>query len=354
MIDAMTERVVSAQEIASLKSPYLKHVAGSLQSSGLAPLPPTQLRPKGSVFVSTADDLEKALASKQGLIIATENIVNGELKSTEETAIFSTPSISAAMAVVLPLFDKKSMRFHKGIHATAVIDPSAKIDSTAHIGPYAVIGADTVIGKNARIGSHAVIENEVTIGDGCILHPHVYVAAQSLIGHRVEIHAHSSIGSDGFGYVQAPDKKRYKIPQIGRVVLEDDVEIGANCAIDRATIFETRIRRGTKLDNLVHIAHNCELGEDCAFAAGFMMAGSTKIGDRFMCGGDVVVADHLEITHDVILGGRSGVTNDIKEPGAYAGFPLEPMRDSLRTLTNLTKLTDMRKQLADIKKKLGM
>lgn len=354
MIGSMTERVVSAQEIAGLKSPYIQHVAGSLQSSGLAPLPPSHLRPKGSVFVSTAEDLKKALAAQQGLIIATENILTSDVKPTGETAIFSTPSISAAMAVVLPLFDKKSKRFHQGIHPTAVIDPSASIESSAQIGAYAVIGADTVIGKQTRIGSHVVIENEVTIGDHCIFHPHVYIAAQSQIGHRVEIHAHASIGSDGFGYVQAPDKKRYKIPQIGRVVLEDDVEIGANCTIDRATIFETRIRRGTKLDNLVHIAHNCELGEDCAFAAGFMMAGSTKIGDRFMCGGDVVVADHLEITNDVLLGGRSGVTNDIKEPGAYAGFPLEPMRDSLRTLTNLTKLTEMRKQLADIKKKLGM
>ena len=223
MIDVMKERVVSAQEIAGLKSPYVKHVSGSLQSTGLSPLPPANMRSGGSVFVSNPDDFQKALASHQGLIFALESLVSGSLAPAEKSAVFSTPSISAAMAVVLPLFDKKPSPFFPGGHATAVIEPSAKLDPSVQGGPYAVIGADTVIGKNTRVSSHVVIENEVSIGANCIFHPQVYVSAQSEIGQRCEIHAHANIGSVGFGYVQGPDKKRNKITQIVIVILENDM-----------------------------------------------------------------------------------------------------------------------------------
>jgi len=154
--------------------------------------------------------------------------------------------------------------------------------------------------------------------------------------------------------VKAHDQRQHKIPQLGIVVLEDFVEFGANCAVDRATLGETRIGEGTKFDNLCHVAHNCQIGRHSVYAAGFFVAGSSTIGDHFMVGGTTAVGDHLQISDNVTLGGRSVVTSDIPKAGAYAGYPLEPFAEARRTLVNLTYVTKMRKQLLQIQKHLGL
>jgi UDP-3-O-[3-hydroxymyristoyl] glucosamine N-acyltransferase len=269
-------------------------------------------------------------------------------------ALYATPSISAAMALVLPFLDAKKARFSEGHHPTAVVDPTAQIGRDVQLGPYAVIGAFAQVGDGCLIGSHAVVERGAVVGAGTILHPHVYIGAYCQLGKSCEIHPHATIGSDGFGFIQGPDQKRNKIPQVGIVIIEDLVEIGANTTVDRSTLGETRIGSGTKFDNLCHVAHNCKIGKNNVFAANFSIAGSSEIGDNCTFGGQAAIADHVIVGSSIMIGGRSGLTKDVTEPGVYAGFPLEPIKDAVRTLSSLPHLTSLRKQVAQIRKHLGM
>jgi len=246
-------------------------------------------------------------------------------------------SIPEAMSFILPLFDPRQNfdlldfenRSGAWIHKTAQIAPSAKIFPTA------IIGAGCQIGAYSEIRPHVTIEPLCRIGDYCI------------------IHSGTVIGSDGFGFYKDPKSQQIsKIAQIGNVEIGNHVEIGSNCSIDRATITSTRIGDHTKLDNLVHIAHNSQIGKSSFFAAGFMCAGSVTIGDHFACGGNVVVSDHVTICDHVTIGGNSVVTKDITKSGAYLGFPLQPWKDGLRTLTNLTHITEMRRELTDLTKSI--
>jgi UDP-3-O-[3-hydroxymyristoyl] glucosamine N-acyltransferase len=217
-----------------------------------------------------------------------------------------------------------------------------------------VIGAGAVIADDCCIGAHVVVENEVTIGAGTLLHPHVFVGAGCRIGTGCEIHPHTTVGSDGFGYAVGRDGRPQKISHLGIVTIGDSVEIGGNCAIDRATLASTYIRSGTKLDNICHIAHNCDLGENGFYTAGFMMAGSTTIGKGFMTGGNSVVGAHLTLADNVILAGRSTVTNDVREGGQYGGYPLQPLKDALKTIVSIGQLNDIRRNLNKVMKHLGL
>jgi UDP-3-O-[3-hydroxymyristoyl] glucosamine N-acyltransferase len=308
--------------------------------------------PNTLVFASTPEMLAQALKGQPSILVLLEKLTAQPIEFAG--ALFSTPSIPAAMALILPLFDRKKSRFHQGHHPKSIADSTAKIGENVSLGAYSVIGAHVQIGDGCLIGAHAVIEPGAIVGAGTILHPHTFVGAECRIGKNCEIHPQTSIGSDGFGYTQGPDQKRHKIPQLGIVVLEDNVEIGSACAIDRATIGETRIGEGTKVDNLCHIAHNCKIGKNNAITACFSIAGSSEIGDNCIFGGQAGVGDHIKVGSDMIFAARSGVTKDILKSGAYGGFPLEPMRDAVRTLANLPNLTSLRKQVAQIRKHLGM
>jgi UDP-3-O-[3-hydroxymyristoyl] glucosamine N-acyltransferase len=222
------------------------------------------------------------------------------------------------------------------------------------LGPYCVIGAGATIGDGCCIGAHSVVENGARVGAGTILHPHVFVGAGCELGRDCEVHPHTSIGSDGFGYAVGASRRPRKIPHLGNVSIGDEVEIGSNCAIDRAKLASTYIRSGTKLDNICHIAHNCDLGEDGFYTAGFMMAGSTKIGRRFMTGGNSVVSAHLTLADDVVLAGRSSVTSDVTEAGHYGGYPLQPLKEAMRTLAALGQLAGMRRSLNRVLRHLQM
>jgi len=260
---------------------------------------------------------------------------------------FSVSSVPMGMAVLLKHFDRKRERFTQWgeRHPTALVHPAATLGSDVLLGPYCVIGANASIGDGCCIGAQVVIENDVRLGAGTILHPHVFVGAGCEIGRDCEVHPHTSIGSDGFGYAVGASRRPQKIAHLGNVIIGDEVEIGSNCAIDRAKLTSTYIRSGTKLDNICHIAHNCDLGEDGFYTAGFMMAGSTTIGRRFMTGGNSVVSEHLTLADDVVLAGRSNVTSDVTEPGQYGGYPLQPLKDALRTTASLGQLNEMRKNL---------
>ena len=241
-----------------------------------------------------------------------------------------------------------------GIHATAVIDPGAVVDGSATIGACVVIEAGARIGTNVVIGAGSYIGSEAVLGAGTRLHPHVYVGSRCRLGMSCIVHAGAVIGSDGFGFAQEAERWE-KIPQLGRVVIGDDVEIGANTAIDRGAIGDTLIGRGVKLDNLIHIAHNVEIGEDTAIAACVGIAGSTRIGRRCTIAGQAGIVGHIEITDDVHITGATVVSHTIREPGTYSsGAPLETYQSWLKNAVRMRQLDGMARRLKKLEQKLSM
>jgi len=345
--------MITAAKIHELPDDIVHYVQGPLGAKVLKILPPEKANPEALVFVSKQEQLEQALKQNASIIIAQKSLT---LPEKAHACFFSTPQVQLAMATVGALFDKKIQRFHQteALHPKSFIHPTARLGKNVIVGPCAVIGEDVQIGDHSIIGANTVIESHAQIGQNTILHPQVFIGAFCEIGSSCEVHPHTTIGADGFGFVPLKNSHPVKIPQIGRVVVEDHVEIGANCTIDRAALTETRIGAGTKIDNLCHIAHNCEIGANSLIAAGFMVAGSSKIGRSFMAGGNAVVSDHVEITDNVMIAGLSGVTKDITEPGQYGGYPLQPLKDSLKTLANMVHLTRMRRQLSQILKHLNL
>ncbi|NQV81257.1 MAG: UDP-3-O-(3-hydroxymyristoyl)glucosamine N-acyltransferase [Alphaproteobacteria bacterium] len=220
------------------------------------------------------------------------------------------------------------------------IDSTARLGSGCTVGHGTVIGANVEIGESTRIGPNVFIERGVVIGRDCIIHDSVTVS-HALIGDRVELHSGVRIGQDGFGF--APDPPRYvSVPQLGRVIIGDDVKIGANSAVDRGTGSDTRIGDHCRIDNLVHIAHNVELGRGCVLAGQVGISGSAKIGDYVVMGGQVGIAGHLTIASGVTLAGKSGVTHDLREPGTYGGFPASPIRAWRTQVVRLRRLAKRR------------
>ena len=309
------------------------------------------------VYASDAGQLSTAVAAGASIVIVQKDVA-GEVAAHGEAlkCAFAVGSVQMGMALLLRHFDRKRERFTQWgeRHATALVHPSATIGRGAVLGPYCVIGAGASIGDDCCIGAHVVVENNVSIGAGTLLHPHVFVGAGCLIGTNCEVHPHTSIGSDGFGYAIDASRRPQKLSHLGIVTIGDSVEIGSNCAIDRGTLASTYIRSGTKIDNICHIAHNCDLGEDGLYTAGFMMAGSTTIGRRFMTGGNSVVGAHLTLADDVVLAGRSTVSANVPESGQYGGYPLQPLKDALKTIVSTGHLNDIRRNLNRVMKHLGL
>ena len=238
-----------------------------------------------------------------------------------------------------------------GIMPGAHVADSAEIDATATIYPGCVVGERVKIGAGTVVYPGVVIYADVMIGRDCILHAQAIVREGCRLADRVILQPSAVIGSDGFGF--APDgSSYYKIPQVGIVILEDDVEIGACSCIDRAALGETRICRGTKLDNLVQIGHNVEIGEDCIIVAQGGIAGSSKIGNHCTFGGQAAVAGHLTVGDNVMIGGRGGATGNVEANQVLSGLPLMPHKQWLRSTMTLPKLPEMRKDIQQLKKRL--
>ncbi|MBI5286681.1 MAG: UDP-3-O-(3-hydroxymyristoyl)glucosamine N-acyltransferase [Deltaproteobacteria bacterium] len=261
-----------------------------------------------------------------------------------------------AFARVLDLFtsgpggtDLKSVPM--GIHPKAELHPTARIGSSPSIYPFVYIGEGVRVGDRVTLFPGVYIGRDVTIGDDVLIYSNVSIREDCRIGNRVIIHCNAVIGSDGFGF--AKDGSRlHKIPQTGIVRIEDDVEIGACVTIDRATLGETAIRRGTKIDNLVQIAHNVEIGEDSIIVAQVGIAGSAKIGSRVELGGQVGVVGHIAIGDDVKVGAQSGVAHDLPSGQVFSGSPAIPHKDWLRAQGIFAKLPEMRKTLLDLERKV--
>lgn len=289
------------------------------------------------VFAETESALAAANASRAGAIITSHT--RAESAGNKPVLLVDHPKLAFARAAEL----LRPIHTQQGIHPSAYVDADASLGDGVFVGPNVVIGPGVNIGAHSRIDAGVVIGPSVHIGEFCHLYPRVVLYSGSQLGDRVIVHAGAVLGSDGFGYVRDSATGAYtQFPQQGRLVIEDDVEIGANTTIDRGALEETRIGRGTKLDNLVHVGHNVAIGRDVVIAAQTGVSGSSTIGDGAIVGGQVGIADHVEIGAGAILGAQAGIPSGkrIHGPGiVFWGTPARPIKDYLKELATLARLT---------------
>lgn len=290
------------------------------------------------VFVDDPKHLGAALRSQSSAIIAGDFAAGSD--GARPLLISHHPKLAFARAA--QLLRKDSAFEFSGVHQTAVIHPTAVLARGVSVDARAVIGSQVEIGEGAHLGAGCAVGGGVRIGRDCEIYPNVTIYPGTTLGDRVIVHAGAVLGSDGFGYVREAKTGRYeKFPQVGRLVIEDDVEIGANTTVDRGALDETRIRRGAKIDNLVHIGHNCEIGEDVVIAAQTGLSGSILIENGAVLGGQVGIGEHARIGEGVMIGGQGGVLPNkiLRGKGiAFWGTPAQPLRAYLRQLAIVARL----------------
>ena len=315
----------------------------SLVLKGFAPADRAQ--PGELTFAENENYFARAAQSAAAAIL-----VDGDFECSQKTLI-RVPNARVAFARVLPLFFPEPA-YAPGIHATAVVAASAKVDPSAHIGAHCVLGEGVRIGPRTVLhgGNHVGAQSQ--LGEEVQLFPNVVVYPGTEIGNRVRIHSGSVVGSDGFGYVQ-DGGAHLKVPQIGNVIIRDDVEIGACVTIDRGALGPTIIGRGTKVDNLVQIAHNVTIGEHCLVVSQVGIAGSSKVGSYVILAGQVGLAGHLKIGNRVSVAAQSGVMNNIPDGEKWLGSPARPDRQAKRQLIALQQLPDLLRRFSELERRLG-
>ncbi len=317
---------------------------------------PSEKGKKGSiVFISNEKHFALALQNGVSCLVIPSQFKDKALPFITTQTLLLSPNTTLAMALVInKFFNPGYPKLESLIHPTAQVHPTAKIGKNVEIGAYCVIAQDVQIGANTKIHAHVVIEHDVKVGSDTVLFPFVFLGNKTEVGNNCEIKPHASIGTEGYGFAHDEKGKHYRIPQRGIVVIEDNVSIGSQCTIDRATFEVTRVGEGTKMDNMIHVAHNTQLGKHGLYAGGSVIAGSAKIGDYVVIGGHSSIGGHLEIADKVTVSGRSAVPSSITEPGMYGGHPVEPLKDHLRTQASLRKLTQGLKDLRKIMKHLNI
>lgn len=276
------------------------------------------------------------------VVIINEHLV---LKQPVQCTLIRVKDAYAAFATLLELYQKNIEQSTLGIEQPSFIDPSSQLGSDIYVGAFAYIGKNSVIGNRVKIYPGVYIGNHVSIKDDSILYPGVKIYHDCKLGSHVILHAGSIIGSDGFGFAPQADGTYKKIPQTGNVVIEDDVEIGSNCTVDRATIGSTVIRKGAKIDNLVQIAHNVDIGSNTVIAAQAGISGSTKIGRQVRIGGQAGIVGHLVLGDASQVNAQSGVTKNIPEKGAVTGSPAYDFNPMLRSQGAMRRLPELEKRV---------
>ena len=256
-----------------------------------------------------------------------------------------------AFALVAELLHPQKKRSPE-IHTSAVIATNAKLGEEIFVGAFVCIGEDSSIGDRTQIRAGVKIGDGVTVGQDCVIHPSVFIEDGVTIGNRAVLHAGVVIGADGFGYVRG-ELSYHKFPQIGTVIIEDDVELGANTCVDRAALGRTRIGRGTKLDNMVHVGHNCDIGERVIIAAQTGISGSVTIEDDCVIGGQVGFGDHIRVQSGAVIGSKAGILpGKIVRPGVWSGIPIQPLDEYKRLNAHISRLPHVRKELKELKARI--
>jgi UDP-3-O-[3-hydroxymyristoyl] glucosamine N-acyltransferase len=298
--------------------------------------------PRDLIFVDNEKHLEAALQSRAGAIIAGE--FAAPASCGRPVLVSNHPKLAFARAArfLQRRSQLEAVPQQGAVHSSAAVHLSVVLGPGVLVGERAVVAEQVQVGENTRIGAGCSIGSGVKIGCDCEIYPNVSIYPGTTLGDRVIIHAGAVLGSDGFGYVRERETGHYeKFPQVGRLIIEDDVEIGANTTIDRGALDETRIRRGTKIDNLVHIGHNCQIGEDVVIAAQTGLSGSIVIENGVVLGGQVGIGEHARIEEGVMLGGQGGVLPNkvLRGKGiAFWGTPAQPVRQYLKQLATLARL----------------
>ena len=335
----------TAQQIALL-------VSGTIEGS-----PDTTVTSFGKIEEATAGQLsflanpkyeDYLYTTKASLIIVNENL---QLQKNITATLVRVKDAYTAFATLLSTYQNLKAQQKKGIETPSHIASTASLGTDVFVGAFAYIGENVTIGNNTKIFPGAYIAENVSIGNNSTVHAGVKIYEDCIIGNDVIIHAGTVIGSDGFGFAPQPDGSYQKVPQIGNVIIEDQVEIGANTTIDRATIGSTIIKKGVKLDNLIQIAHNVEIGSQTVIAAQTGISGSTKLGQKIMIGGQAGIAGHLTIANGVKIAGGAGVTKNLDGEGkSYAGFPAEDAKQSLKTQVYTRQLPELEKRVKELEK----
>jgi UDP-3-O-[3-hydroxymyristoyl] glucosamine N-acyltransferase len=332
-------------ELAALTAASFDAASANLEITGAAGLDDAQ---SGDVtFLANPRYTPKVNTTRASAIYLSE-----DARIEREIPILRAKDPYLAYTRALRLFHPEP-EFAAFVHESAVIDPSATVAENVWIGAGVVVGPTSRIEEGVRIYPNATIYEDVTIGKDSTIHSGAVIRERSQIGERVVIHNNVVVGCDGFGYAKDEQKRWLKIPQTGRVVIEDDVEIGAGTTIDRASVGESRIGRGTKIDNLVQIGHSCTVGEDTLLCAQVGLAGSSHIGSRVILAGQAGVAGHLTIGDDVVITAKSATSHDVPAGKVISGIPAFDNRDWLRSTAAFRRLGEMQKTIRELEKRLA-
>ncbi|MDQ3820890.1 MAG: UDP-3-O-(3-hydroxymyristoyl)glucosamine N-acyltransferase [Acidobacteriota bacterium] len=317
------------------ESILIKGIA-SIESAGMGEI----------AFVEDGKMLSQASASRASCLIVPEGA------EVEAPSLIEVKRPKLAFALIAELLHPRK-RQDPAIHPTATIAESANLDLTVFIGAWVEIGERSRVGAGTEIHSGAVIGEGVCVGRDCVIHPNVVLYDNVTLGDRVILHAGVVVGADGFGYVPDENNFRHKFPQVGTVVIEDDVEIGACTCIDRAALGRTRIGRATKIDNLVQVAHNVDIGERVVIAAQTGISGSTVIEDDAVIGGQVGFGDHARVQSGAVIGSKAGVLpGKIVRPGVWWGIPVQPLDEYKRLNAHMNRLPQMREEIKELQRQV--
>lgn len=305
--------------------------------------PVEDARPGDLVFVDSQHFIQHVLDAQPSVVVTSEALAAFFVNMTA-TAVLVSPNVNLAQALLRQKYADRSVRDTEWprIHPSAVVHDSVAIPSDSVVGPGVVLGENVRLGNATVIMANVVVERDACIGEHTVVHPGVVIGYGCQIGNRVVLKSGCVIGSEGFGFAQDEQHKSHRIPQVGTVVIEDDVVIGANSTVDRATYRETRISCGCKLDALCHVAHNVFMDSDCIIVGQTGISGSSRLGKRVIASGQTGVLDHITITDDVVLVHRCGVTQDIDEPGVYASGPAQPFKSYKKNIAVFKQLFELR------------
>lgn len=302
-------------------------------------------------FLNHARYREQAVASRAGALMVSAALASGDLRQNERSLlVVADPAY--ALARLLAVFHPAEAP-EPGIHPTAVVGPGCEVDPTAHVGPYAVIGAQSRLGPRAAIHALAVVGKGCSVGEGAVLHPHAVLYDGTEVGAGCVVHAGAVLGADGFGFATHRGV-HHKVPQVGRVVLEGEVEVGANSTVDRATLGETRIGEGTKIDNLVQIGHNVRVGRHCILCGQAGIAGSTQLGDHVVLAGQAGVSGHIQLGDGAQVAAKSAALTSVEPRTQVAGIPAVELRKWRRQAVLVARLEEMSRRIRALEHRLSI